>query len=270
MTLPDRLLRFWYAMNGLSARCLRTPWGAIVTDPRYPDVWDANHAAVLEPEKAPSLDAIRSELLAALVEAGAATEHVEVWDPDPSSPLVRELRARGGINEDAVMAVRREPALPAAPGVAIERPDARDDAFWDWYGTTRDDFGHQLSAHVMRQLMDRDRRVFTPAGARWLVGVVDGEMAGVLSLHSIEGVGYIDNVVTLPRFRRRGVATTLMLAAMSTSREDGDAELHLLAERGGRPQALYERLGFDALAAVMTVTRRLPDGPAQVEAPSAR
>ena len=48
MTLPEFVRRFWYAATELGQRTERTAWGAIASDDRYPLVWDANNATVLE------------------------------------------------------------------------------------------------------------------------------------------------------------------------------------------------------------------------------
>jgi hypothetical protein len=44
---------------------------------------------------------------------------------------------------------------------------------------------------------------------------------------------------------------------VAASTDVGDGLVHLLAERGGRPQALYERLGFRVVLEVESFTRKL-------------
>ena len=74
-------------------------------------------------------------------------------------------------------------------------------------------------------------------------------------------MGYVDNVVTLPRFRRRGVASATTGRAVRESLAKGDRLVHLLTAEGGGPVRLYEALGFRARGTVASVTRRLrPDG----------
>ncbi|MFN8232070.1 MAG: hypothetical protein U0V56_00825 [Actinomycetota bacterium] len=46
MPLPDRVLRFWRALDAHFGSVLPTTWGAVVTDGRFPAIWDANYARV--------------------------------------------------------------------------------------------------------------------------------------------------------------------------------------------------------------------------------
>src|SRR5207247_8046361 len=107
------------------------------------------------------------------------------------------------------------------------------------------------------------REVFLPAGMRWFVVSVAGEPAGYASLISLEGTGYLDNVVTMPAHRRRGIASAAVTAAVAASQRAGDDHVFLLAERAGDPQRLYERLGFRVAAPIESFTRGLaPEGAA--------
>src|SRR5439155_8226424 len=89
----------------------------------------------------------------------------------------------------------------------------------------------------------RDRQVFVPAGLRVFAGTADGRTVGFASLMSLAGVGYVDNVVTLSAYRRRGVASGAVCLAARASRDAGNAVMFLFAEAGGGPQRLYERRG---------------------------
>ena len=56
--------------------------------------------------------------------------------------------------------------------------------------------------------------------------------------------GLIQNVLTYPEYRRRGIATRLLEALIEEARRAGATCLELSATEEGRP--LYERLGFTA------------------------
>ena len=83
----------------------------------------------------------------------------------------------------------------------------------------------------------------------------DGRLAGSCSLISMEGAGYVDSVVTVRDLRRRGVASAIVCTAVRASRRAGDRATFLLAELDGRPQRLYERLGFRTIARANGYTR---------------
>ena len=57
-------------------------------------------------------------------------------------------------------------------------------------------------------------------------------------------MGYIDLVGTLPEFRRRGIASGLVLRAIADSQAAGNRWTSLEAETGTYAEQLYKRLGF--------------------------
>jgi ribosomal protein S18 acetylase RimI-like enzyme len=245
-----------------------TEWGHVVTDARFPRVWESNRAAVLSRHASVTLAEIRRWLLPALRAAGAAYEVVEFWDPPARAPALRSMLAtaedsgrdvmmvfRGGRDdaERAVAKVRRQ----NDPSITVrELVDPRR-SFWKVYRDSRLEFGADMTTETLRQLVRRDRDVLVPAGLRLFGGYVVGELAGFSSLLSLSRVGYVDNVVTLPAFRRRGVASAVTTWAVRESLGSGDRATMLLAEHGGAPQRLYERLGFGVHATVVTVTNKL-------------
>src|SRR5207244_2767273 len=133
-----------------------------------------------------------------------------------------------------------------------------DASLLDWFHPLRCEFGQALSVEVLEQLKRRDVEVFVPAGMRFFVGHLGDDMAGVASLLSLEGVGYVDNVVTLSAHRRRGVASAVVTSTVRAAVEAGDETVFLLTDEGGAPARLYERLGFRAASRVESLTRPLP------------
>lgn len=263
MSLPAFVKTFWYAAMELGQRSARTPWGAVATDDRFPLVWDANTAAVLVPDDGLDLEGIRSALVPALYQVGAPAEHVEFWETSVENPALNEYR-RSGERPDPDVAMVFDGALPPAQAqVRVDEVTNPDRSFWPWYRDSLREFGMALSADVLDQMVARTREVFLPAGMRWFVGSLSGEPAGYASLISLEGTGYLDNVVTMPAYRRRGIASATVTAAVAASLQAGDDHLFLLAERAGDPQRLYQRLGFRVAALIESFTRVLaPEGAA--------
>jgi GNAT superfamily N-acetyltransferase len=259
MTLPEPLLEFWLGVAELSPHFERTPWGTIVADARYPLIWDANHAGIFEGHDRVSAEEIRAAMHPALRRAGAAFEHAEFWDPPDPCPALDDLRSHAERRAADVLMVHEEPALVSPPTeisvVEVRDPDPR---FWRRYSDSRNMFGEPLPADVVRQMDRRDREVMIPAGLRLYAASADGRPAGLANLLSLTGVGYIDNVVTFPDFRRRGVATALITRLVEESLGGGDRTVHLLADEDRPPQRLYERLGFRVRARIASCTRPLP------------
>jgi ribosomal protein S18 acetylase RimI-like enzyme len=261
-TLPDDVRRFSYASAEAGERHTRTHWGVVQTDSRYPRIFDANNATVLERRPGLTAAEIRRDLLPALQASGATVEHVEFWETSVRSSAFSQLAGTGDERQrgdDVVMVWEgaREGAQPRS--VTVDVIGDPDQAFWPWYRESLTEFGGRLDDEVLDQLVARVRDVFLPYGMHWFVGLVDGERAGYTSLVSLDGVGYIDNVVTFPDFRRRGVASATVLAAIERSRAAGNRSLFLLAERGQAPQLLYERLGFRVRGVVESFTRHVQE-----------
>jgi hypothetical protein len=262
VALPEPLTDFWSAWRSLNGTRRDTPWGEVVTDRRYPLVWESNHVAVLRNHQDVTAEEIRSELLPALRAARAAFEHVEFWDLADTSPALEALKPGADHSgTDLVMVHEGDPdALPQTtlPGMEVVELAEPGEDFWEVYRSSRDDFGDHLAGEVVDQLVLRDREVLIPAGLRTFVAWADGQVAGFASLISLAGVGYVDNVVTIPGYRRRGVATVTTALAIRASLASGDLAVHLLTEAGSDAQRIYERLGMRGLVRVTSVTRRLP------------
>jgi ribosomal protein S18 acetylase RimI-like enzyme len=257
VSLPEPVRAFCYAANELVPGTRRTPWGLVTTDPRFPMIWDANNAAVLEPSPGLRLEDIEDVLVPALRAAGAGHHHVEVWETSVANPALRTMRRRGGRTRPDVVMVFEGTSTPPAGDVEVRELDEPDEDFWPWFRASLNEFGTEQTDEVLDQQVGRTRAVFVPAGMRWFVGFVEGERAGYTSLLSVGGVGYMDNVVTMPPFRRRGVGSATVSRAIAASRQSGDRALFLLTEEDNPARRLYERLGFRVRATVESFTRPL-------------
>jgi ribosomal protein S18 acetylase RimI-like enzyme len=262
MPLPDPIRAFLYAYEALGQTFVRTPWGLVASDARYPDIYDANKAMVLESAPNLTLQDVRRELIPALDAAAITFEHVEFMCLADPMPAVAEAEAVcGRSHPDAVMAFDGDDVpdpshLSAARVREVTDPD---EAFWDAWIGSRPEFGIAMPEGVLRQLLAGDRARFASNGLRLFAGYLDDDrLAGFCSLISMEGAGYVDSVVTVRDLRRRGVASATVCTAVRASRRAGDRATFLLAELGGRPQGLYERLGFRTIARANGFTRPRP------------
>ena len=236
-----------------------------MTDQRYPRVYEANHASVLRYAPDLTVPAIRKALLPALEEAGAGHEHIEIMDADDESPALRELLASPGEHDpDVVMTFESDTSVaelsPVPEGVEAREIIDPDESFWEQYRQIPNHYGQELPDDVLDQMLDRVRDLFAPAGERFFAGMVDGASAGIASVLTLRNVAYIDNVVTLPEFRGRGVASAAVKASVRASLREGAQLVFLLAEENGAAQRLYERLGFRVHRRCYGFTRPLERG----------
>src|SRR5438132_1248488 len=130
MPLPDALLSFWYEAESLAETCLRTPWGVVITDSRYPTIYDANHAGLLEEAPDLTLEEVRVTLHPLLRSAGATHEHIEVMDVSDPSPATDALRReQQRVTTDVVMRHEGDGLKPQTDA-RVEEIASPDDSFW--------------------------------------------------------------------------------------------------------------------------------------------
>jgi ribosomal protein S18 acetylase RimI-like enzyme len=251
VTLPEPILSFWSALLGLHQDVRQTPWGTVVTDSRYPRVYEANHACILRHAPHLTVQDVRTELLPALEHVGAGHEHIEFMDADDESPALHELLAtRGEHDPDVVMIYEgdlptdRGSSAPRTTDIEVLEMRDPDESFWERYRLIPNHYDQELPDGVLDQMLARVRELFVPAGERFLVGRLNGAFAGMASVLTLHQVAYVDNVVTLPEFRGRGVASATVDTVVQSSLRTGAKLVFLLTEENGAPQRLYERLGF--------------------------
>ncbi|HSO93093.1 MAG TPA: GNAT family N-acetyltransferase [Candidatus Dormibacteraeota bacterium] len=84
---------------------------------------------------------------------------------------------------------------------------------------------------------------------------VDGSPASFCEVRRGDSAAQIEFVETLERFRRRGLARQLVLAALDSVRDSGF--IFLVADLFNWPQYFYERLGFDRVGIESRFIRHL-------------
>src|SRR6266446_2525490 len=89
----ERFLELWKAMDLLFDRVEEHPWGAVITDHRFPKVHDANYARVDHGDT--SVTELMKALLPAIEQVGAEEIHIVMTDPDDSSDLIASLSSAG-------------------------------------------------------------------------------------------------------------------------------------------------------------------------------
>ncbi len=243
MSSLEPLLRLWRALDDHLERVEPTPWGAVVTDARFPQIHDANYARV-EPGH-PGLTAAEVEvaLRPALARVGRNQLHVVLFDPEVNTDMLAAWSAAGHrLSWDAAM-VHRGPA-PKDGGVEVEELADLEEAFWARARESLPFFG-EGTPEELDAVARLEREVMTPnTGKRWFV-VRDAErIVSMTSLTVLEGVGYLDHVATFPEARGRGYAGALVGRAIVESQAVAADDVWLLTEPDGPALPLYERLGF--------------------------
>jgi ribosomal protein S18 acetylase RimI-like enzyme len=186
------------------------------------------------------------ELIAEAERLQADRRHRELWLPQ-GEDLEPRFREHGWeVRRFVLMAHRREPERAAtvpvdevahetlrpvwAEGIASE-PFARDDP------------------DLVGQLVEHKRVLAEAVPTRYYAARIDGEIAGYCELYERDGIAQPEALLTLKRFRGRGVATSILLRAVEEARSRGAELVFLVADADDWPQRLYRRLGFDEIGA---------------------
>jgi ribosomal protein S18 acetylase RimI-like enzyme len=255
MNAPSPVARFFAAVDRLFERVEPTWWGAVVTDSRFPDIHDLNYARVDVAQPDLALGEVEGVLLPALRASGARWAHLVLFEPEGCATLVRDLERAGhplswdtamrfegsDVDTDSPLAVG-----PIEPGEELWR--ALDVVFRE-FGT--EDLG------VRRELVALSRDTLAPAGRQWF-GVRDAaDVVAIGSIQVLDGVAYVDDVLTMPGHRRRGIAAAVVRRLVHEGLRRGARDVTLLSDN---PNAirLYRALGFGDLGRVAGVRWRLP------------
>jgi ribosomal protein S18 acetylase RimI-like enzyme len=245
VSVPEHVIRYWQAQDALLDLCEPTWWGAVVTDRRFPHVWDANHARIDRDAPGLTMNEIADVLVPALRAARAETFHVVSFAADTSTQLIDELVGSGhSVSWDLVMDLDVEQVLPADPSIRVE-PLFPGDELWDTLRATFPLFGEDV-AGAGKDLLRMESTVMSAGGKRWL-GVRDGDHAilSIVAVQSLDGVGYIDNVATFPGARGLGLASELTLAACRAVLDEDARHVWLMADPDqDAVRRMYRRLGF--------------------------
>lgn len=250
----EPLLRFWRALDLAFESVEPAWWGGVVADSRFPGIWDVNYARVETDDAALSLGEVESSLLPVMDRIGARHTHMVVFHPEQLTALLSEASTRGDrLSWDTAMELRGQaPDAPSA--IDVDEVDPRDPSFGPAYRGSLGEF--QITEEdAIRQLEDIERDVLIPAGKRWFAVREAGRPRALGSLIGMEGVGYVDHVVTFPEARRRGYAGAVVRRIAEEARRSDLDHLYLLAEPGAEAAALYERLGFEAIAHIASTLR---------------
>jgi ribosomal protein S18 acetylase RimI-like enzyme len=256
--IPHHVLGFWRELDLLFARVVPTRWGAVVTDARFPAVWDANYARVDTPPNGLTLAEVEEALLPALRAAGTTVEHLVSFRPDATGGVIGELEARGHrLTWDLVMDLDEDP-----PDVDLGRVEELIDApeLWERVGESLSLFGVE-DEETLGQLAAIERDVLAAGGKRWF-GVRDdeGTIVSLGALLVLGDVGYIDNVATFEHARGRGLASLVTVRAIHAARQMRADHVSLFADPDDRSVvSMYERLGFREAGSLVATRGPAPD-----------
>src|SRR4051794_39126706 len=241
MSALERAWRFDREADERAAgRVERFELGAAVYSDDLPRVYDANVIRVDRGLDRTSHDEL--ERLAEELQGDLGHRKLMLPGGDAAEGLAAELGRRGraaprpGVLGGAG-ARERDPAAAAA----AEEVDPR-----AVYGARMAALTGR-SPEIQRQVADYTQRLGEAARGRVFAAFEGGEVAAFCALLEGDGLGEIDEVTTLERFRRRGLGTAVVEAALAVSLAAGHDLTFLVAAANDWPRDWYARMGFEEI-----------------------
>jgi ribosomal protein S18 acetylase RimI-like enzyme len=212
-------------------------WGTALLTPSLPQVWDLNLLRVERlPRTAPGrrIAAAADELL-----TGLDHRKVTCDDAELGVRLAPELAALGW-DPEVLLVMAWPGGDPPSPAGG---PPVREGSHAELADTYHAMLAgaHGDARAVVDQLLDESARV---RSAQRLFVCADGRPASLCRVYMQDATAEIDDVGSLPQFRRRGLASALTLGAVRFARAAGCHLIFLRADASDRPRDLYARLGF--------------------------
>lgn len=239
----ERVLASWRALDERFERVRPTPWGAVVTDRRFPLIHDVNYARIERPLSRLRLEAVEADLRDELVRAGATYLHTVTFEPDRATTLLAEASSLGATLSWEIVMTRDADRIDPRDGVHVTEVRTFGVTFARAFRRSVREFG-TTEPRIADQIEAIEERVLRPAGKRWFTVRPSGRPAAFGSLLVLGDAALIDHVVTLPHARRRGYADAIVRRLCEEARAEGARICWLITDPDGHARQLYERLGF--------------------------
>jgi GNAT superfamily N-acetyltransferase len=260
----DRLV----TLRGASER-LEIPGGWVVRHRALPGVFSLNMVILSAPLPS-SLGAVELETMVDRWLGDAAHRCVRIEDAAGADRLAPALLASGWERRRTVLMTLSEDAPLAAPD-ARARPISEPELDAVMRAEFETDFAASAHPGLTELLVGAQRalRAGTPA-LRFGAGRDDG-LQSMCTLFMDEGpdghrMAMVEQVATLPEYRRQGLARGVVTAAVSAAREWGADTVMVPVDADDWPQVMYANLGFSPVARETSFLRRAASEPRSPDA----
>jgi ribosomal protein S18 acetylase RimI-like enzyme len=248
----ERCVDFVHGMTARAAtNTVPSPYGVAYLALDVPNVWSRNYLLATENLADVTADELNGEAERIMGAAGLAHRKVELVDAGVGDRLSDGFRTLGWNQEcDVIMVAAREPDRDVDTSLVEEV--TVDDLAPAWTGGWTIDPAVDSDA-VVRQLVENKRALSKVVETRFFAARVDGEVASYCELYSDGSTAQIENVLTLERFRNKGLARATVSHARAEAR--GHDLIFLIADRDDWPKKLYAKLGFDEVGRIWEFVR---------------
>jgi GNAT superfamily N-acetyltransferase len=235
---------------------------SLVWDRAHPDVWDANHVSEVRARTAAEIEQVLRWADEAL---GHCRHRLVIVDPLTPAAVTARLALDDYRELAPTIQLVLDGPLRAEPRAIELRAVTTDEDWQKLAELVRHD--HTEAGRTQTHAMPPEVTRGIVAGYRkkaptyqFFLAHVDGVDcaygAGVLVPNRI---GMVEDLFTLPGFRKRGIATALIARAIAHVRQQGADQILIGALATAEPKRLYARLGFDPVCITRQYIKHLSE-----------
>ena len=260
MTLTDKALATDAGYFALGNEAFELLGATFLRSGASPDIYDANHVADARPTTLGQIEG----LLAAADREYKAAKHRR-FDVDYRTPpeFVARLALEGYEREDGLILLLEGEMLGPPPKEFDIRP-LETEADWGvyWELMLKDWREHiaqlkrKVKDEIARQIL-QVKRLKQPPVQYFMAYVRDKPVAYFNSWAGIDGVGQVEDLFTLPKFRKRGIARALIHHCVADARAKGAGPVIVAANPADTPKRIYAAMGFRPVAVQSHYTKYL-------------
>ncbi len=251
-TMPEhddlfaRSLAFTRAIGDrVATRPIEHPLGRVIANDDWPESHSMNYLRIDRPRQAFDAAAIEASVTEAMDAAGRQHLQAIIEDHATGARAAAALRERGWeVVELLTMAALNEPTRSVDASAAVVPWElVRPLVLRAW--RENPEIAEEWTA-VM--LTDRRAALAASTDLRHIVAPAPPAEGGAYAdLYSDGHTAQIEMVFTLPPFRKRGLASAIVLEGLRVARAEGHDLVFLVADAGDWPYQLYARLGFEEI-----------------------
>jgi ribosomal protein S18 acetylase RimI-like enzyme len=229
-------------------RVVETRFGPALFNDTLSTIWSLN---VLRTER-PG-DATADEIAAEADRVQAELAHRRIILPPGAAVLEEGFRRLGWKPDHFLFMVYRGGGEPADTARVEEIEPGRlrrlrEEIIREWQPDADEKTVSEMNAADLLQVKAANSRIF---------GIVeDGEVVSSAQLFSDGGTAQVEDVATLPAYRGRGHAKTLVTRAVEEAVAGNHEFIFLVAEGDDWPRKLYNRLGFEEVGSRFAFLKR--------------
>lgn len=247
MSLVEKVCAAYTWQRALGHDTIPVDLCCIVRDPSHPDVWDANHVSGVRASTPEEIGQVLQRAESAFTHC-----HHRLFVVDPLTPpaFVARLALEDYQEITPTIQLVLDGPLRATPRAIALRSVTTETDWQSLLALLRLDHTERARTQGMTIPEDVTQGIVAGYRKKWPAsqfflaredGVDCGYGAGVLCAN---GMGMVEDLFTLPDFRKRGIATAIIARAVSHVRGQGAEQVLIGALATEPPKRLYATLGF--------------------------